>query len=50
MMIGLGITLATLLGFDGELVSVTNTAIIALVLAGAVVCRLPIRQLVTRLT
>lgn len=49
MMIGLGITLATLLGFDGELVSVTSSGIIALVLAGAVVCRLPIRQLVTRL-
>jgi hypothetical protein len=37
-MAGLGISLATLLGFDGELLSLTNTGSLALVLAGAWIC------------
>lgn len=35
MMAGSGLTLATLLGFDGNLLSLTNTGIIALVIGGA---------------
>ncbi len=38
IMAGLGISLATLLGFDGELLSLTNTGSLALVLAGAWIC------------
>jgi hypothetical protein len=40
IMAGLGITLATLLGFDGNLFSITSTGVIALVLMGAWVCGL----------
>lgn len=40
IMAGLGITLATLLGFDGNPLSPTNTGVIALVLGGAWVCGL----------
>ena len=35
---GLGITLAILIGFDGNLVSAWNTGIIAMMLGGAWVC------------
>jgi hypothetical protein len=35
MMAGSGLTLATLLGFDGNLLSLTNTGVIALVIGGA---------------
>lgn len=42
VMAGLGITLATLLGFDGNLFSPTNTGVIALVLGGAWICGLSV--------
>ena len=43
MMAGLGIALATLLGFDGQLFSVTSTGTLALVLVGALTCGLGLR-------
>lgn len=43
IMAGLGITLATLLGFDGNLLSPTNTGVIALVLAGAWTCGVAVK-------
>jgi peptidoglycan/LPS O-acetylase OafA/YrhL len=42
IMAGLGITLATLLGFDGNIFSLTNTGVIALVLGGAWICGLSV--------
>ena len=38
MMAGTGITLATLMGLDGNILSPTNTGVIALMLGGALVC------------
>jgi hypothetical protein len=38
MMAGTGITLATLMGLDGNILSLTNTGVIALMLGGALVC------------
>jgi hypothetical protein len=43
-MAGLGISLATLLGFDGELLSLTNTGTLALVLAGAWICGISLKK------
>jgi len=43
-MAGLGISLATLLGFDGQLFSLTNSGTLALVLAGAWVCGISLRK------
>jgi peptidoglycan/LPS O-acetylase OafA/YrhL len=45
IMAGLGITLATLFGFDGNLFSITSTGTIALVLGGAWICGLSINIL-----
>jgi len=44
VMAGLGITLATLMGFDGNLMSLENTGIIALMLGGAWVCGISLRS------
>ena len=43
-MAGLGVSLATLLGFDGQLFSLTNSGTLALVLAGAWVCGISLRK------
>ena len=43
IMAGLGITLATLFGFDGDLLSLTSTGTIALVLGGAAICGLSVK-------
>ena len=43
IMAGLGITLATLFGFDGNLLSLTSTGAIALVLGGAGLCGLSVK-------
>ena len=43
-MAGLGISLATLLGFDGELLSLTNTGTLALVIVGAWICGISLRK------
>ena len=43
IMAGLGITLATLFGFDGNLLSLTSTGAIALVLGGAGLCGLAVK-------
>lgn len=43
MMAGLGITLATLLGFDGNLVSPTNTGVVLLVIGGAWICGVSVK-------
>ncbi|TDG11898.1 acyltransferase [Seongchinamella unica] len=40
---GSGLTLATLLGFDGNLLSPTNTGVVALVIGGAWIAGVPIR-------
>ncbi len=44
LMAGLGISLATLLGFDGQLVSATNTLTLALLLVGAWTCGISLRR------
>lgn len=44
VMAGLGITLATLLGFDGSLLSASNVGTFLLVIGGAWVCGLSVRQ------
>ena len=43
IMAGLGITLATLFGFDGNLFSLTSTGTIALVFGGAALCGLSVK-------
>ena len=43
MMAGLGITLATLQGFDGNLLSLTYTGVVALVIGGAWTCGVSVK-------
>lgn len=43
LMAGLGITLATLLGFDGNVFSLTNSGVVLLVIGGAWVCGISLR-------